>query len=66
MFNTYLLIALQLLLPLDDVFIYYQFNSMPLFTFIHLMSTLKILSNKTIKIKPLIKAAFFVSRFFVH
>lgn len=45
MFNTYSLIALQLLLPLDGVFIYYQFNSMRLFTFIHLMSTLKILSN---------------------
>lgn len=41
MFNTYTLIALQFLLQLDDVFFYYQFNSMPLSTFVHFMNTKK-------------------------
>lgn len=44
MFNTYSLIALQLLLPLDGVFIYYQFNSMRLFTY-SFDEYFKILSN---------------------
>lgn len=41
MFNTYSLIALQLLLPLDVSLSIINLILMRLFTFIHLMSTLK-------------------------